>query len=73
MSFWNTTQGKTKSMDMLVNNENPDFNSAVGNKLGSLNVTVNETLSGSDMYLEITNNESYTVELDLAYIVLGGA
>ena len=58
---------------MLVNNENPDFNSAVGNKLGSLNVTVNETLSGSDMYLEITNNESYTVELDLAYIVLGGA
>ena len=73
-SFWNDSENKAKSMEMIVNNINSAITDSIYGRLGNvINVNVDAKINGGNMFIEITNNESYTVELDLAFITLGRA
>ena len=73
VSFHNITQDVAKYLEMNVVNENSSVSDSLSGKLGSsIDVDTGAAISGSNLELTITNNETYDVTVSLAKITFGG-
>lgn len=61
----NSVSGSVYSFDMRVNNENGVLNTIVSGKVGIMDVQVNPVVVGSDMELQIVNNETDQIEINI--------
>ena len=72
ITMWNTAQGKTKFLEVTVKNANSLIKESVANKMGQMNVAITTSVVDGNMILQLVNNESYAIQLDVAYLVMGG-
>lgn len=70
-TIFNEVEEKTRSLQMTVIREGGTIKTSVHGRLGSMtNISVVGNVSGSDMELEITNNNLYTVSVSYARLTL---
>lgn len=71
ITFYNVANSATRSFEMNIVNENGTLKDSIKSKLGSsISYSINAVISGSDMTLQVSNNESYRIDATLAKLVL---
>lgn len=72
MVFWNDTEVKRRNLNLTVIKKNATVNDIVYNKRGdNLNISLEAKVTGANAFVEIVNNETFDVEVDLVKLILG--
>lgn len=71
VTAYNTVEDKTKTWTMVVTKNGGATKSQITHKSGTINVHLDESVNSGDLETEITNNESYTLNIEIAFLRLG--
>lgn len=70
ISYWNDAQDKRKVLELSITKKTGSLKSSVYGKIGDeLDVDVDESISGTDMLLTISNNELFPVTVNVARLI----
>lgn len=68
LTVFNTTQDKSKQIQTQIVNSDGDVNDSVGPKTGDgIQVALNAIKDGSNLKLNVTNNEAYDLKYSLIF------
>ena len=71
-SFYNESESKSKTFDMVINREGSSVKDIITNKIGaSINLAVDSNIVGGNMEISIENKEAFAVEVELFYLLIG--
>lgn len=70
-TFYNESQNASKALELTVVREGSSLKDSVYSKVSQLDVAVDAVVSGSNLNLSVTNNESFPVQVDLIKAVFG--
>lgn len=71
INIFNDAESASKTMELLINNENGSLSDSIFGKIGSIiDVEVDVVVSGSDMRIRVTNNETYNLGVTIARVTL---
>lgn len=72
VTAWNDTEQITKYLELVVTNENSNLTSVLSSKVGNVfNFVVNEAINSGNLRIEFSTTETYNINLEIAYIVMG--
>jgi hypothetical protein len=71
VTLYNTVEGKAKSLEITVNNSNGTLKDFISGKLGAnINFSIDAVVNSGNLELNITNNETYNLDVSIARLTL---
>ena len=71
ITIYNTSESVSRTFDMTVNNANGSLRDSISKKVGSnINYSIDASVNSGNMELTIINNESFSLEISMAKLVL---
>lgn len=71
-AMYNTTEDKTKSLEFMVHKEGGTIKTTVHNRIGKqISLGINAAINSGNLEVTITNNETFELDVEFAYLILG--
>lgn len=68
-SFFNVTEDKTKQIEIGIINADGSISDRVNKQGSSMSLAIDSIIDGSDIKIEVTNNESYEMKYNYLFVI----